>query len=155
MKKITKIILIVTISVIVIGSGIGIGIYFWLNPLGSANETLAPGTTIAEGTFVELDSSHWGTGTVRLVKLADESHQIQFDNVEIANGPDLYVYLSNKSSFTGLYDDNGEIIDLGLLPYNKGRFSVDIPTSESVLNVNSVLIWCLQFNVIFTYAQLQ
>jgi hypothetical protein len=149
-----KIIIIVLSVIILAGTGTGLGLYFWLNPLGGANETLQSGTTLSSGSLEELDTSHWGQGTVRIVQLEGDDLQVQFVNVEIANGPDLYIYLSNKSTFTGPFDAAGDIIDLGLLPFNKGRFSVNIPGSEDISEVKSVLIWCLQFTVVFTYATL-
>ena len=150
-----KAVWIIGISVIILaGSGTGIGIYFWLNPLGGVNEHLKPGTILSTGTFVGIDSSHWGTGTVRIVQTENDELQVQFVNVEIANGPDLYIYLSNKSAFSGAFDTPGDYIDLGLLPYNKGRFSVNIPGSADIGDTMSVLIWCLQFTVVFTYAAL-
>ena len=154
MNKRNAIILAVVVSVIVIGSGVGIGIYFWLNPLGGANQNLSSGTIIASGTFVEMDSNHWGTGPVSIVELADNSIELQFDGIEIANGPDLYIYLSDKANFTSISASSGNIIDLGLLPYNVGKFSVDIPGTFNATTMKSVLIWCLQFTVVFTYATL-
>ena len=79
---------------------------------------------------------------------------MQFVDVEIANGPDLYVYLSDKTFFSGIHDDPGNYIDLGFLPYNAGRFSMNIDNSTSLNNVSSVLIWCKQVSVAFTYASL-
>jgi len=149
-----KIIIIVLSVIILAGTGTGLGLYFWLNPLGGINEILELGTVHSEGNFVEIDTSHWGTGKVQIVQLVNGSLQLQFDRVEIANGPDLYVYLSNKISFTGIADTPGHYVDLGQLPYNEGRFSMAIPGSTNLTEVNSVLIWCLAFTVVFTYASL-
>ena len=149
-----KIIIIVLSVVILAGTGTGIGLYFWLNPLGGTNQNLEPGTILSDGSFVEIDTSHWGTGKVQIVQLDNGSLQLQFDRVEIANGPDLYVYLSNKTTFTGIADNPGSYVDLGRLPYNEGRFSMSIPGSTNLAEVNSVLIWCLAFTVVFTYASL-
>ena len=140
-------------AILVIGGGITLG-YFLLNPLGGGNETLAPGTITKSGTLVEIDGSHYGHGVVNIVVIAGGSEQIQFVDVDIANGPDLYVYLSYKSTFSGTGDDPGTYLDLGLLPFNSGNFSVSIPTSVDTTPYNSVLIWCLQFSVVFTYASL-
>jgi hypothetical protein len=146
-------ILIIVLSVIILaGTGTGLGLYFWLNPLRGTNLNLEPGTVLSEGTFVQIDTSHWGSGPVEIVQLANGSLQLQFDRVEIANGPDLYVYLSNKTSYTGISDNPGGYVDLGQLPYNEGRFWMDIPGSTNLAEVNSVLIWCLAFTVVFTYA---
>ena len=143
-----------SISAIIIGTSVGIGIYFWMNPLSGANEDLGSGTVLLEGTLVEFDTSHYGTGTVRIVEFIDGSREIQFVDVEIANGPDLYIYLSDKSSFSGIYDSPGTFISLGFLPHNAGNFSVNLHQSSSINNVNSILIWCRQFSVAFTYASL-
>ncbi|MCK5045092.1 MAG: DM13 domain-containing protein [Candidatus Heimdallarchaeota archaeon] len=148
-------IIIIALSVIILaGTGTGLGLYFWLNPLGGVNEQLEPGTVLSDGNFVAIDTSHWGTGKVQIVQLVNGSLQLQFDRVEIANGPDLYVYLSNKTSFTGIADSPGPYVDLGQLPYNEGRFSMSISGSTNLAEVNSVLIWCLAFTVVFTYASL-
>lgn len=154
MKKKLLILLIGVISVIVIGTSIGLGVYFWLNPLSGADEDLKSGTVLLEGTFVEFDSSHYGRGTVQIVEFSNGSRQVQFVDVEIVNGPDLFVYLSDKSSFSGTHDQAGNYINLGALPYNVGNFSVNIHEATSINNVNSVLIWCRQFSVAFTYASL-
>lgn len=154
MRKRLLIILIGTISVIIIGASIGLGVYFWINPLSGANEDLKSGTVLLEGTLVEFDSSHYGRGTVQIVEFSNGSRQVQFVDVDIANGPDLFIYLSDKISFSGTHDQPGNYINLGFLPYNAGNFSVNIHEATSVNNVNSVLIWCRQFSVAFTYASL-
>lgn len=147
--------LLIIISVIIIGgsTSIGLGAYFWLNPLGGANQDIESGIIRLEGIFVEFDSGHYGRGTVQIVDLPNGDRRAQFIDVDIANGPDLYVYLSNKSTFSGIYDDPGNYISLGLLPYNSGNFSINT-LGASITNVNSVLIWCKQFSVAFTYAPL-
>ncbi len=152
MKK--GVIIAISISaILVIGGGIAFG-YFLLNPLGGANEDLTPGTIQKSGTFVEIDGSHYGSGTANIVVVEVGAKELQFVNVNIANGPDLYVYLSYKSTFSGTGDDTGIFVDLGLLPYNSGNFSIPIHSSTDTNNYNSVLIWCLQFSVVFTYATL-
>jgi len=154
MKRKVTILIIVLSVIITAGTGTGLGLYFWLNPLGEGNENLEPGTVLSSGSFVQFDTAHWGEGPVQIVQLENDDLQVQFDNVEIANGPDLYVYLSNKSIFYGTFDSPGDYIDLGLLPYNKGTFSIAIPESTDINDVKSILIWCLQFTVVFTYAAL-
>ncbi len=86
---------------------------------------------------------NWGNGTVQIIPLENLDVKVQFFEVKIANEPDLYVYLSNKSSFTGISDIPGDFINLGRLPYNQGNFSFGISLSINLEDVNSVLIWCL------------
>ncbi|MHA2035994.1 MAG: DM13 domain-containing protein [Promethearchaeota archaeon] len=147
--------LLVIVSIIIIGAvtGIGLGLFFWWNPLGAANEEIESGIIRLEGTFVVFDSSHYGHGTVQIVDLPNGDRLVQFIDVDIANGPDLWVYLSDKSSFSGISDSPGNYKSLGLLPYITGNFSVDT-MGTTLTNVNSVLIWCKQFAVAFTYAPL-
>ncbi len=147
------IIAIVVSAVLVIGGGFTLG-YFLLNPLRGANQDLTPGTIQKSGTFVEIDGSHYGSGTANIAVIEGGALELQFVNVNIAIGPDLYVYLSAKSTFSGTGDVPGTKVDLGLLPYNSGNFSISLHSSIDINNYNSVLIWCLQFSVVFTYATL-
>ena len=147
------IIAIVVSAFLVIGGGITLGC-FLLNPLGGANQDLTQGTVQKSGSFVEIDDSHYGSGIAKIVVIEGGALELQFVNVQIANGPDLYVYLSSKSTFTGTGDVPGTKVDLGLLPYNSGNFSITLHSSIDINNYNSVLIWCLQFSVVFTYASL-
>jgi len=152
MKKSTIIILSIS-AILVIGGGFTLG-YFLLNPLGGTNEELTPGTVLKSGNFVVMDGSHYGSGTVNVVVIEGGDVELQLVDVDIANGPDLYIYLSYKSIFSGVTDDTGIKADLGELPYNSGNFSVSIHPLINITNYNSVLIWCLQFSVVFTYATL-
>ncbi|MFW9773958.1 MAG: DM13 domain-containing protein [Candidatus Thorarchaeota archaeon] len=144
--------LLIPVITVIIGTTTGLGIYYWLNPLGGANENLGAGTILLKGTFVEFDSSHYGSGTTQIVLLSNGNRQLQFIDVEIANGPDLYVYLSDKSTFSSIYENPGNYVDLGRLHFNTGNFSINIAETTSLNNIMSVLIWCKQFSVSFTYA---
>lgn len=144
----------VTLSVIIIAGSIGLGSIFWLNLLGGENEDLESGALLLEGTFVEFDMAHYGRGTARIVTLPNGNRQLQFIDVDIAIGPDLFVYLSNKATFSGIMDSPGTFIDLGALPHNLGNFSINVNNAVSLNDVHSVLIWCKQFSVAFTYATL-
>lgn len=146
--------LLITFLAIIIAGSVGLASIFLFNLLGGANENLESGTLLLEGSFIEFDSAHYGRGTARIVLLPNGNRQIQFVNVEIASGPDLFIYLSDKSTFSGIMDSPGNFIDLGALPYISGNFSINIPEATSINNVNSVLIWCREFSVVFTYAAL-
>jgi hypothetical protein len=83
------------------------------------------------------------------------SQAVRFIDVSITDGPDLYVYLSKKSSFSSAYDDPGEYVNLGQNPAVTGNFTVLIPSHINGTEYASVLIWCLRFTVLFTYAILE
>ncbi|MFQ5834117.1 MAG: DM13 domain-containing protein [Candidatus Thorarchaeota archaeon] len=112
-------------------------------------------TVLLSGSLQEVDASHTGSGTVQLVQSDTGNQSILFIDVFITSGPDLYVYLSNKSSFSGIYDDPGEYVSLGLTPAVTGSFTVPIPENINGTDYASVLIWCQAYAVLFTYAVLE
>ena len=151
MKK--KLMFLILGSIIIVGGGLGT--YFYLNPLGDGYEIHTPGTIISDGQLVDADSSHKGSGTVQIVQVEANEIELQFLEVEITNGPDLFVYLSKKPSYSDPYDSIGEFIDLGKLTYNSGNFSYAVPSSVQLEDYNSVVIYCKQYSVVFTYAKLE
>jgi hypothetical protein len=110
---------------------------------------------LLEGNFVAMDSVHKGTGLVNIVKQDNGDLKLRFIDVNIADGPGLVIYLSKKSSFSGIHDDPGIYVDLGDLPQNTGNFSVSIPNTTNLDQYHSVMIWCDPFDVVFTFATLQ
>ena len=131
------------------------------NSTGASNtstttQTIPRDRIVKSGDFVTFSSLHSGTGTGAIVELAEGGYSVFFLNVKIANGPDLFVYLSVKSTFETDKDSLGEHENLGRLQNNIGNFSVPIADFVDVNIYNSVLIYCLfPGMVIFTYASLQ
>ena len=90
MRKKVLLISLVPISIVTV---LVIGVFIF-PLLITLNENLNPSVTILKtGRFVILDESHWGNGTVQLVEKSDGSRAIYFIDIEIATGPDLYVWL--------------------------------------------------------------
>lgn len=140
---------------------IGAGITWWLaSPLFLPGQELQEDTLEGEltilstGEFNFIDSRHFGEGSVDLVENEDGRFYIVFNDVTIANGPQLVVYLSDKNSFSGTGDSAGNYVDLGPLPATQGNFNMEIPIGTNLDEVNSVLIWCEPFSVVFTWATL-
>ena len=151
MRKKLLLISIIPISIVAV---LIIGVFLF-PLLITLNENLKTNVTILKtGSLVPLDESHWGNGTVELVEKADGSLAIYFIDVEIASGPDLYIYISKKSNFSSPTDTTGEFFNLGRLRALHGTFEVHVSSNLDIELYNSVLIWCLFFTVIFTYASL-
>ena len=154
----TQIKALIIVAVIVIVGAIGIGWLFFSNQSTgqpSMDEDLSTEVTVLfEGNLVRIDNSHWGTGVVQIVQDEAGNYFVYFIDVEIASGPQLLVYLSDKATFAGTNDDPGNYIDLGELPAQSGTFAVSIPTGTDIAQYKSVLIWCEPFSVVFTYATL-
>jgi hypothetical protein len=116
------------------------------------NETGSELTVLLTGEFVKIDNSHKGSGNIRIVNSTIGDLTLVFDDVDIANGPELEVYLSSKPSFSGIRDSAGDYISLGDLKANIGNFSMEIPMNTDLSAYKSVLIWCVPFKVVFTWA---
>lgn len=110
------------------------------------------------GSFKKSDPIHKGYGTVYLLpnKLGDEKNEsvILFDeDAKITQGPDLWVYLSPNENVKK--EGLGEHMRLVLLKGNKGgqTYAVTKPIAE-LARYKSVVIWCKQFAVLFSWAPL-
>ncbi len=111
--------------------------------------------TIATGTFQGADRVHQGSGTATLIQNADGTFQVQFENFDVTNGPDLKVYLSAHDGPTKSSDvaDNAWT-SLGPLKGNIGDQAYTIPADVDRSTLRSVVIWCEQFGVLFASAPL-
>lgn len=120
--------------------------------MGAMNEA----TVLASGEFRDGDSFHKGSGDVALYKLAGGDHVLRFENLDVTNGPDLRVLLSphaDPMSKSELNDAGFEL--LAKLKGNKGDQNYEIPADIDVESVNSVIIYCYPFKVIFSVAPLE
>lgn len=119
---------------IILVLGVAGGIVFWFEygTTGddSLNESLNQGSIFKQGTLTRMDASHWGNGNVKIIQKTTQEYELQFESVEIATGPDLYVYLSDKPTFTSTSESPGNFVDLGKLPAQSGNFTISIPTSD-------------------------
>ncbi len=111
-------------------------------------------TVLLSGNLQEVDSVHKGSGTVQLVESNIGSQSVRFVDVSITDGPDLYIYLSKQSSFSGIYDGPGEYVSLGRTLKVTGNFTASVPDGVDGTEYASVLVWCQSFSVLFTYAVL-
>ena len=141
-------------------------------PVSTAPATPLPTEMIAEATSTAVPAveaepmalikgqfhsvAHDGVGTATLYRLPDGKQILRFENFEVLNGPDLYVWLSAapdaKDSRTILA---AEYLSLGRLKGNKGNQNYELPTGIDVSKYHSVTIWCRQFSVNFATAPLR
>ena len=93
-----------------------------------------------------LPSDHEVSGEVLI--LNGEKTILRFVNFSTVNGPNLHVYLSSD------LNDDTDFIDLGKLKANEGNFNYEIDENIDLKKYNKVLIWCVPFSVLFSYAEL-
>jgi hypothetical protein len=91
-------------------------------------------------------SAHEVSGKAVLIN-NNENKILRFENFETINGPNLHIYLSK--------DLKGEdFIDLGEIRATKGNVNYEIPNGVDLSEYNKVLVWCVPFKVLFSYADL-
>jgi hypothetical protein len=73
---------------------------------------------------------------------------LRFEDFETDNGPRLHIYLSSD-----LGDD--DFIDLGEIKATKGNVNYELPDNIDTTKYNKVLVWCVPFKVLFSYAEIK
>lgn len=109
-------------------------------------ETLPTGTVLASGNFIS--SAHPSSGTVKVIRDAAGKKHLVFENFRSDNGPDLDIWLSPGTTGTP-YQSLGDLKSLS------GKFSYELDDSIDYTVNSHVLIWCVDFSVLFGYAVLR
>ncbi len=147
----------------VLGAGFGVALGFFLFPYvfppPPAAEVLSDADraaqVVAEGTFIHADPNdpiHWGKGQVSVRRNSVFLH----DNFEVGPGPKFHVYLVPKANIRTSSDlDNQMFVDLGRLRAFQGSQRYEIPAGVNLADFKSVVIWCEQFSVLISPADLK
>ncbi len=106
-----------------------------------------------QGVFIDSDFIHRGSGKVSILSYSDGRRVLRIEDLDITNGPDLYIYLSKTLEPKSDIESLGEYYNLGALKGNMGDQNYEIP--KEVKDFNSVVIWCKKFDVLFPYAVLK
>src|SRR3989344_4963907 len=107
--------------------------------------TMDMATLLAQGEF--KPRAHEVMGKALLIKSGD-SKILRFEDFETINGPDLHIWLASS-----LGDD--DYVDLGPIKATKGNVNYDVPADVDTDKYNKVLVWCVPFRVLFSYAELK
>jgi hypothetical protein len=99
---------------------------------------------IAQGAFTP--HSHDVKGRALLLQHGHLT-TLRFEDFETVNGPDLRIYLSRDLN-------NRDYIDLGQMKATKGNVNYALPDDIDFARYNTVLVWCEDFSVLFSYAKL-
>ena len=106
--------------------------------------------TIASGRLGYVDGLHHGTGSTLLVRTGD-AVVLRFEDVAITNAPDVHVYLSRETG--GKWSETTSLY-VGLLKATNGSFNYVLPAGTDLTAYKSVVVWCRQFAVLVTWADL-
>ena len=104
--------------------------------------------TMRTGSFVGVgDGIHDAKGMAKIIPLQDGSNILRLENLQVTNGPDLYVYLAADKSAS-------DFVSLGKLKANNGNQNYNIPSQTDLTKYDTILIWCRPFSVLFGSAEL-
>ena len=145
----------------VLGTAFGVAVGFfafpYVFPPPEAKETITAEQSaerVATGTFIHADPSdpiHYGSGKVTVYRRAVHLEA----DFEVGPGPAFHVFLVPKTEIR----DSAQVrdtmyVDLGKLRSFKGSQVYDIPEGVDLKNYPSVVIWCRQFGVLISPADL-
>lgn len=147
------------ILAIVAGTGIFFYLSFSIEPQDIINqadsdmtlEDLSGFDRVGDAEFTMIDLIHKGSGQAAVYE-QDQKSILRFENFNVTNGPDLYVYLSKERNLEGLRPDIGDFVSLGKLKSPIGDQTYLLP--ENYEDYPSVLIWCRAFGVLFSVAEI-
>lgn len=111
-------------------------------------------TVVAKASFIHANPSdpvHYGKGSATV--FSDLVH-LEPD-FEVGPGPRYHVYLSPRAGIKRSADfDIGASLDLGRLKAFKDSQSYPVPAGTDLTRFKSLVIWCKQFNVLVSPADL-
>ena len=139
------------------GLALGLFLFPFLFPPPEAMEQLTAteqAEFVADGTFVHADPNdpiHWGKGKVSVYQGTVFLHE----DFEVGPGPKFHVLLVPKANIRASSDVGDTMfIDLGRLRAFKGSQKYAVPAGVDLTKYPSVVIWCEQFSVLISPADL-
>ena len=144
-----------------LGTGFGVALGFFLFPFvfppPEAMERLTQAEAsklVAKGTFIHANPSdpvHYGKGGVSVYQNVVFLH----DDFQVGPGPAFHVYLVPNANIRDAGQVTGTMfVDLGGLRAFKGSQKYAIPAGVDLTKFPSVVIWCEQFSVLISPADL-
>ncbi len=117
-----------------------------------AAQSSGTGELIAMGDLEGSDSFHTASGQVLLVRSPEGDLVLRFQDFEVRNGPDLFIYLTP--------DPDGDVhvdgaINLSEIKATSGSVNYEVPADVDVESFRSAVVYCKAFSVIFATADLQ
>ena len=145
----------------VLGAAFGVALGFFLFPFvfppPEAREQLTRAEAsklVARGEFIHANPSdpvHYGKGGVSVYQNVVFLHE----DFEVGPGPAFHVYLAPNANIRDAGQVTGTmLVDLGGLRAFKGSQKYPIPAGVDLTKFPSVVIWCEQFSVLISPADL-
>jgi hypothetical protein len=111
---------------------------------------------IMAGDFTVIDTMHRAEGTASIYQIGDTKRALRLEPFTVTSGPDLHVLLSQhpepRTSAEALLPVH---VDLGALKVLSGAQNFDIPDGVPISSYNSVVIYSMSLNLVFSTATLE
>ncbi len=108
---------------------------------------------LGEGDFFNVEME--GKGTVRMYRLADGRHALRFEDFQVSNNTDLFLWLSESPNPRTSADAAGTPhVILGNLRSTVGEQNYVLPADLPPERVKSLVIWCAPVSVAYIAAVL-
>lgn len=107
---------------------------------------------LATGNFDRKDDVHYASGQAIIARQQDDSTIVRLQDLAAANGPDLFVYVTEHPGPKTSDDLHQGGHNLGTLKATNGSFNYTLDPSTDASKVKSVVIYCRAFSVIFSTA---
>jgi hypothetical protein len=108
------------------------------------------GQGMTEGVLARAEfvpKAHDVEGQAQLIRVGDE-YTVRFENFKTINGPDVNIYLATDTSAE-------DFVDLGDIKATEGNVNYTVPADTDFTKYDTVLVWCKDFSVLFSYAELE
>jgi hypothetical protein len=100
------------------------------------------------------DRAHHASGTVTVLREPGGAHLLRLSGLDVENGPDLYVYLTEAAPDAPNAAFGKRFVSLGRLKGNQGDQTYSIPEGTDLARYGTVAIWCKRFSTVFGTAAL-
>ena len=110
---------------------------------------------LGTGNFDRKDDIHYANGQAILAHQEDGSTILRLQDLDAANGPDLFVYVTEHPDPKSSEELHQGGHNLGTLKATNGSFNYTLDPSIDTSKIKSVVIYCRAFSVIFSTAKLQ
>ena len=101
------------------------------------------------------DAEYEGTGEANVYRLEDGSHVLRLENLNVDNGPDLFVYaVAAGDAFDSATVEEAGFVSAGPLKGNQGNQTYSLPAGFDPEVHGAITIWCQRFSGNFATAPL-
>lgn len=108
---------------------------------------------IAQGPFYDVEKK--GKGFAKLFNLPDGRRILRFENFEVTNNTDLFVWLSEAPHPNNSAESVGASkVVLGNLKSTLGNQNYEIPAEVLTERIRSIVIWCQPVSIAYAAAAL-